>query len=237
MAIDYSRIAAAAIEAALDDGEPEPRRRPLLTPVRAIAAGAVLAAAARVAVSKGPELGRVPDFVRARLEGVGLLGDQDEPDEYEDEAYEDYEDEELEDEELEDEDEDEGGEPEDVAPEDEGPSGDAEPEPEDEELEDEEPEAEADMEPEEEELEEEEPEGEEPEAEEPEDEEPEEVAAENEPDSEEESDEDGQEGRDNPGAGTPDVIEALRGRRRTRAGGRLRPAAKPPKPPVEASTR
>jgi eukaryotic-like serine/threonine-protein kinase len=35
-------------------------------------------------VSKGPELGRVPDFVRARLEGVGLLGDQDEPEDYED---------------------------------------------------------------------------------------------------------------------------------------------------------
>ena len=69
MAIDLSRVAAAAIEAAFDDEKP--RRRGIST-TKAVAAGALLAAAARVAATKAPKpsvpslsnLTSVPDALR-----------------------------------------------------------------------------------------------------------------------------------------------------------------------------
>jgi hypothetical protein len=90
MAIDFSRIASAAVDAALDDGQP--RRR--LTGPKALAAGAALAVAARYAITKGPDLARIarvpglsavperlrehmPDGLRDRLADRGWLGDED----------------------------------------------------------------------------------------------------------------------------------------------------------------
>ena len=61
MAIDISRVAAAAIDTALNDGTPPRRRR---SGLRAVAAGAALATVARVAVTKAPELRRVLDVSR-----------------------------------------------------------------------------------------------------------------------------------------------------------------------------
>src|SRR6188472_1656491 len=103
MRIDLSRVAAAAVEAALDDGSSKPQRR--LTMPKAIAAGAALALAARYAVTKAPDLPHVPDLsalrdrlpdgLHEKLADRGWLG-----------ADEDWDDEELEDEEFEDEPED-----------------------------------------------------------------------------------------------------------------------------------
>ena len=56
MRVDLSRVASAAVEAALV--EETPRRR--LSAPKAIAAGAALALAARYAVSKAPSLPRLP---------------------------------------------------------------------------------------------------------------------------------------------------------------------------------
>jgi len=56
MRVDLSRVASAAVEAALV--EEAPRRR--LSAPKAIAAGAALALAARYAVSKAPSLPRLP---------------------------------------------------------------------------------------------------------------------------------------------------------------------------------
>jgi hypothetical protein len=61
MRLDLSKVASAAVEAALDDETP--RRR--LSGPKAIAAGAALALAARYAVSKAPSLSRlsaIPDL-------------------------------------------------------------------------------------------------------------------------------------------------------------------------------
>jgi hypothetical protein len=74
MRLDLSKVASAAVEAALDDETP--RRR--LSAPKAIAAGAALALAARYAVSKAPSLSRlsaipdlseVTDRVREHLPG------------------------------------------------------------------------------------------------------------------------------------------------------------------------
>jgi hypothetical protein len=56
MRIDLSKVAAAAVDAALADAQPRKR----LTAPRAIVAGATLAIAARYAVTKAPSLPRVP---------------------------------------------------------------------------------------------------------------------------------------------------------------------------------
>jgi hypothetical protein len=97
VAIDMNRMAAAALEAAVN-GE-QPRRR--FSGLKAMAAGAVLATVARAAAKRGPDLGQLMrlgelgDSVRDRLADRGWIGD--EPDE--DEAYDDeevYEDEEPE---------------------------------------------------------------------------------------------------------------------------------------------
>src|SRR4051812_49673945 len=87
-----SRMAAAAVEAAFEDGEQPQRRRH--SGLRALAAGAALAAAARLVVAKAPdiprlsELSQVPDAVRDRLAEHGWLGDQKPEDEdYLDEEY------------------------------------------------------------------------------------------------------------------------------------------------------
>jgi len=99
MRVDLSRVASAAVEAALVDETP---RRPLSAP-KAIAAGAALALAARYAVSKAPGLPRlsamrdlsdvtdrvrehvpgsvaehiphIPDSLRERLAEHGLIDD------------------------------------------------------------------------------------------------------------------------------------------------------------------
>jgi hypothetical protein len=147
MAFDMNRMVASAIEAAFEDGDDEPRRS-RHNGVKAVAAGAALVAAARIAVTQAPKLGRVsklttlgkvtrvPDMVRdmpgrfrERLADRGWIEDEDDflPDDVA-----------VEDEEL-DEDEGSGGDDDDyVEPE-------AEADLEDEELE-EEPEDEADLE-------------------------------------------------------------------------------------------
>jgi hypothetical protein len=115
MRVDLSKVASAAVEAALDDESP--RRR--LSAPKAIAAGAALALAARYAVSKAPNLSRlsaipdlsevtdrvrehvpgsvaehmadIPDSLRERLAEHGLIDDgwhddlRDEPDDLFDE--------------------------------------------------------------------------------------------------------------------------------------------------------
>src|SRR3954454_19197860 len=81
--MDLSRIASKAIEAAIDDGE---SRRKGST-IKAVAAGAALAVAARAAVSKAPGLVHlpgldglrdIPDRVRDRLADVGSMDDESE---------------------------------------------------------------------------------------------------------------------------------------------------------------
>jgi hypothetical protein len=70
--IDLSRLLAVALEAALNEDEPAPRRP---STARALVAGAVLAAGARVAASKIPTLPRLTeltDSVRDRLTELGL---------------------------------------------------------------------------------------------------------------------------------------------------------------------
>jgi hypothetical protein len=73
--IDLSRLLAVALETALNEDEPAPRRP---STARALVAGAVLAAGARVAMSKIPTLPRLPDLteltdsVRDRLTELGL---------------------------------------------------------------------------------------------------------------------------------------------------------------------
>jgi outer membrane biosynthesis protein TonB len=205
--VDLSRIASAAVEAALEDDRPRRRFRG----VRAVAAGAALATAARVAVAKGPGVPRLlngvtrlPDEARRRLTDMGWLDEEDEDLE---------EDEELDDEEYFDEPE---AEADDEEPEDE--------EPEDEEPEPEEPEPEAEAEDVEPEDEEEEPE-EEPVAEEESDDE--------EPVGEEHSSNGGER------SGAPPL--SLSGRRsprvmaRARGGEGLHPADRPPEPPESDS--
>lgn len=126
--IDLSRIAASALETALNGEEP-PRRR--FSGAKALATGAVLAAAARVAVSKAPSLPRVPgvphlpdfselsDSVRDRLVDYGVIHEPEPADE--DEEF----DEEPEDEESDEEfDEEPESEADDDEPEDEGPEED-----------------------------------------------------------------------------------------------------------------
>jgi hypothetical protein len=119
-----SRIAATAIETALNGEQPQRRR---LSGFRAVAAGAVLATGARLVISRAPSLPRVPDLseltgsVRDRLAEHGWIehedavDDDEEFDEPEDEVDDEPEDEVDEpDEELDepedDDDEDEGGE-------------------------------------------------------------------------------------------------------------------------------
>src|SRR4051812_37875275 len=90
------RVAASALDAAMN-GE-QPPRRSRFSGVRAVAAGAVLAAAARIAVRKAPTpripgLGHVPDLseltdsVRDRLADRGWLEDEDRVDEDFDEDF------------------------------------------------------------------------------------------------------------------------------------------------------
>jgi len=124
MAIDLGRIANKALEAAIEDDQPRKHG----STVRALAAGAAVAIAARAAASKAPGLVHlpglgglrdIPDRVRDRLADVGWLDDESDVD---DEPLDEYSDEEPVDEaDEDDEDEDEG---EDESDEDEG---DAEP--------------------------------------------------------------------------------------------------------------
>src|SRR6476661_4885849 len=86
MAVDLSKIAASAIEAALDDGQSKPKRRHTGA-VTAVAAGAALAVAAKAVTSKHPLLTKlvptpsldglrdIPDRVRDRLADSGWLDD------------------------------------------------------------------------------------------------------------------------------------------------------------------
>lgn len=77
MSVDLSRVASAAVAAALDDGKP---RRRGLTGIRAVVLGAALGTAARVAVARAPvpDFARLPDLVRDRLADRGLLPDDEE---------------------------------------------------------------------------------------------------------------------------------------------------------------
>src|SRR5690242_8056495 len=125
MPVDLSRVASKAIEAALEDGGQEHRRRGAA--VKALAAGSVLAVGARAAVSKTPgpvkfglkhlpgmsELRDIPERLRERMADAGWLDDDsdveepeaeveddfDEGDEPEAEADEDFEEEDVDDEE------------------------------------------------------------------------------------------------------------------------------------------
>lgn len=94
--IDMSRLAQAALEAALTDEQQQPQHRSRLSGVRALAAGAALVAVTRVAVKKAPgllpstpRLSDLTDSVRDRLADHGWIEDE------EPEAPEDYEDEPL----------------------------------------------------------------------------------------------------------------------------------------------
>jgi hypothetical protein len=110
MALDLKRVASSAIEAAFDQSSPEavsPRRRhPLL---KTVALGAGLAAAARLAARRGPDLWQTvaTEYTRLRDEIEDPPDDAVEYDELEDEDEElddeDVEDEDLEGEDLEDE--------------------------------------------------------------------------------------------------------------------------------------
>jgi outer membrane biosynthesis protein TonB len=186
VSVDLSRVASAAVAAALDDGKP---RRRGLSSIRAVVLGAALGTAARVAVARAPvpDFARLPDLVRDRLADRGLLPDDEESDDFP-----------------------EGDE---HAPEaqasDEEPAADAEPQSEEEEpqSEEEEPQAEeeepqGDEEPQADEEEEPQAEEEEPQAE-----EEEEPQAEEEPEPEEPE-------ADSEGADTPDLLGALSGGRR-----------------------
>jgi Mg-chelatase subunit ChlI len=115
--IDMSRVAATALETAINGDRPH---RPRFRGLRAIATGAALVGAARVAASKVPQFPRPPqladlaDDVRDRLADRGWIEGEAEPEEEEPEEEFD------EDEEPEDEDEDEDEADEDEEPEDEG---------------------------------------------------------------------------------------------------------------------
>jgi hypothetical protein len=130
------RIASTAIDTALNGDQPRPRR---FSGVKAVAAGAALAAAARVAVSKAPSIpgmsriSNLTDGVWDKLAEHGWIEDEEPPEdeEMEEPEAEAEEDEEEPDEDEEDEDEDED----DEEPEDEEPE-----QPEDDEPEDDEPE-------------------------------------------------------------------------------------------------
>jgi hypothetical protein len=117
MAVDLSRVASKALEAALEDDTPRKKRG---STVKALAAGAALAAAARVAVKQRglPFVPQLPDMdglrdmsdrLRDRFAGepddVDDVDVEEEIDEPLAGADEDLDDEELDDEELEDEDE------------------------------------------------------------------------------------------------------------------------------------
>lgn len=132
MAIDLSRVANKALEAALEDGQPTRKKRG--STARAMAAGAALAVGARVALSKKPgkltllrhlpdleHLRDIPDRVRDRMADAGWLDDEPDVDDQQPEA--EYEDEPAEDEDFDDE----GEEPEDDEDfdEDEPPEGEA----------------------------------------------------------------------------------------------------------------
>jgi len=78
--IDLSRIASTALYTAIDADSHRPRR---LSGVRAVAAGAVVAAAVRLVATRAPTLSRIPDLsdltdgVRQRLAEHGLIDDED----------------------------------------------------------------------------------------------------------------------------------------------------------------
>jgi hypothetical protein len=89
MGVDLSKIAASAIEAALDDGEDTRPERKRGSTVKAVAAGAALAVAAKAATSKRTKLMSklvptpsldglrdIPGRVRDRLADSGWLGDE-----------------------------------------------------------------------------------------------------------------------------------------------------------------
>jgi hypothetical protein len=80
--IDLSRVAASALETALNGEEPQRRR---FGGARAVIAGAALATAARVVVTKAPSLARLPgvpdvselgDRLRDRFADLGLVDEQ-----------------------------------------------------------------------------------------------------------------------------------------------------------------
>jgi hypothetical protein len=84
MGVDLSRIASSALEAALDDGR-QPQRKKHGSALKAVAAGAALAVAAKAAASKVPRLAPIPsldglrdipDRVRDRLADAGWLDDE-----------------------------------------------------------------------------------------------------------------------------------------------------------------
>jgi len=139
-----SRVAQAAIDAALENEQPRRRR---LSGMHAVAAGAVLATAARFAAKKAPallpsapSLSDLAGSMRDRLADSGWIADEDpdEPQDILDEEWDEPDEDEDGDEGDEEEDEEEPPEdeaPEDEAPEDEAPEDEA---PEDEALEDEE---------------------------------------------------------------------------------------------------
>jgi hypothetical protein len=136
--IDMSRMAATAIDAALDDGKPRRRR---FSGLRAMVTGAALVGLARVAVKQAPSLPRVPDLAEVgdRLRDRLLDGWPAAHDDFDDEDEYDEPVDEAEEEPYDEDDDDDGDEPldEDDEPEDEGDEDD---EPEDEGDEDDEPE-------------------------------------------------------------------------------------------------
>lgn len=151
MAIDMNRMAAAALEAAMN-GE-QPRRR--FSGLKAVAVGAALATVARAAAKRAPDIGHMPrlgelgDNVRERL---GLFDEgPDEDEDYDDELDEDeeefddepegeYEDEHWDDEAAEDDEDEDPGD--DEEPDDDEPDDDEDPDEDDDYDEDEEPEPE-----------------------------------------------------------------------------------------------
>jgi hypothetical protein len=94
--VDMSQVAAAAVRGALYDGQPPRRRR--LSGLRAVAAGAALAVATRVALSKAPA---IPEQLLDRMAERGWFDDEDdgfdaEPTaEVDDEEYAEFDDEEY----------------------------------------------------------------------------------------------------------------------------------------------
>ena len=160
MPVDLSRVASKAIEAALEDGGQEHRRRG--SAVKAVAAGAVLAVGARAAMSKAPGpvrfglrhlpgmsgLRDMPERLRERMADAGWLDDDSDVDEPGAEVEDDFDEgdepaAEADPDEEEPEDEPESDDPDDEEPYDEGEDDFEDDEDEDFE-EDEEPEAEAD---------------------------------------------------------------------------------------------
>src|SRR5689334_11444077 len=89
MGFDLSKVAASALEAALEDGQQKKPKRG--SAVKAVAAGAALAVAAKAATSSKSKLlsklvptpsldglRDIPDRVRERLADNGLFGDDEE---------------------------------------------------------------------------------------------------------------------------------------------------------------